>query len=40
MWPWRDEIIRELKMRAIKIRSGQVLGDIMYSEIYRIVRGR
>lgn len=40
MWPWRDEIIHELKMRAIKIRSGQVLGDIMYSEIYRIVRGR
>ena len=40
MWPWREEMTHLLKVRAIKIRSGQVLGDALYSDIYRILKGR
>lgn len=40
MWPWREEIIRELKMRAMDIRTNKVLGDSMFSEIHQIVMKR
>lgn len=40
MWPWGEDVMRDLKMRAIKIRSGQVLADPFFREIYMIVLKR
>lgn len=38
MWPWHKAIVREFKMRAIKIRTGDNLQKPMFREVHDIVK--
>lgn len=40
MWPWAEDTLRDLKIRAIKIRSNDILADPLYREIRAIVAKR
>ncbi len=38
MWPWEEDVLHELRLRAIKIRTGQVLADHVFQKVYEIVK--
>lgn len=38
MWPWHDQIVNDLKLRAISIRTDEVLKDPLYRKVREVVK--
>lgn len=38
MWPWHTGIVRALKLRALRIRTGEVLKDPVFRKVYDVMK--